>query len=471
MSIYKPMKHQAVSLKRMDKSPIIFDMSDPGTGKTGVQVWAFAKRRKKSGGCALVMAPKSLLRSAWEDDFKKFAPHLKCSVAYAEIREKAFLHEADVYITNTDAAVWLLKQKPAFFKRFDTLIVDEVSAFKHHTSARSKALNKIKKYFKYRSVMSGTPNSNTILDIWNPMQILDDGKRLGTQYFGFRSAVCTPTQTGPKANMLTWEDKPGAEETVFSLIADIAIRHRKEDCIDIPETSLHVVQYHLSDRQKKAYDEMADTQIMNLLSEADKAPAMAARLLGKPFIPSIKVSAINAAVVRTKLLQIASGAVYESPAKYHVVDTGRYELVLDIAEERKHPLIFFLWKHQRDAMVAEAVKRGLKYCVIDGNASANAKNDMVKAYQAGFYDVAFGHPLSCAHGMTLTRGTSAIWPSPPDNLEWFVQGNARQARQGQKEKTEIIVVLAPGTVETRVYANLMNKDMKMSNLLDLFSGA
>lgn len=442
------------------------------TGKTGVQVWAFAARRKKKGGAALVMAPKSLLRSAWEDDFGKFAPHLKCSVAYAEVREKAFLQEADVYITNIDAAVWLLKQKPAFFKRFDTLIIDEVSACKHHTSARSKAVNKIKKYFKYRSVMSGTPNSNTILDIWNPVQILDDGKRLGTQFFGFRSAVCTPTQVGPKANMLDWTDKEGAEETVFSLIADISVRHRKEDCLDIPPTQLYTVQYHLSDRQKKAYDEMAETQIMSLFDKKDIPAVMAARMAGKPFdhLLTAKVSAINAAAVRTKLLQIASGAVYENPGSYHVVDTGRYELVMDLVEERKHPLVFFMWKHQRDQLIEQAKKRGHKYCVLDGTTSASAKNDMVKAYQAGFYDEMFAHPKSAAHGLTLTRGTSTIWTGPPDDLEWFVQGNQRQARQGQKEKTEVIVVLSPGTVETRVYKRLMDKDAKMSNLLDLFSG-
>ena len=78
----------------------------------------------------MIIAPKSLLRSAWEDDFKKFAPQVTVSVAPADKREQAFNTPADVYVTNTDAVNWLAKQDAKFFKRFDTLIVDELSAFK-----------------------------------------------------------------------------------------------------------------------------------------------------------------------------------------------------------------------------------------------------------------------------------------------------------------------------------------------------
>jgi SNF2 family DNA or RNA helicase len=446
------MKHQAASLKIMEHTDVVFDMSDPGTGKTFVQIMAFAKRRKKGGGCALILAPKSLLRSAWEDDFGKFAPQIKCSVASAEVREKAFAADADAYITNIDAVVWLLKQKPVFFKKFDTLVIDEVSAFKHHTSARSKALNKLRKYFRYRSVMSGTPNSNTICDIWNPVQILDDGKRLGSQFFGFRAAVCSAEQVGRQPNMVKWHDKEGAEETIFGLIADIAIRHKFEDCIDIPATHSYTMQYHLTPKQKKAYLEMEATQIMTLKAKS-------------------AVTAINASAVYTKLMQIASGAVYENDTKYHVVDTGRYELIMDLVQDRKHPLVFFLWKHQRDELVALAEKRGLTYCVMDGEATQKERDAMVKAYQNGFYQVMFAHPKSAAHGLTLTRGTSIIWASPTYDLEHFSQGNHRQARAGQKEKTEIIVVLAEGTIEEKVYRRLMEKDAKMSNLLGLFAEA
>ena len=356
-----------------------------------------------------------------------------------------------MYITNTDAVGWLVKQKPAFFKRFSTLIIDEISSFKHSTSQRSKALNKIKKYFPYRRAMSGTPNSNTICDIWNPVQFLDDGKRLGGSFYAFRSSVCVPEQVGPRAEMVQWRDKDGAEEAVFGLIADITIRHEFDKCVDIPKTSINTMSYHMPAKQMKAYQQMEAAQILIMKQEV--------------------VTAINAAAVTTKLLQIASGAVYESPNKYHVVDTGRYELVMDLVAERKHPIVFFLWKHQRDELTRIAEKQGMRYCVIDGNATDKERTEMMAAYQNGMYDVAFCHPQSAAHGLTFTRGNSIIWPSPTYNLEWFVQGNRRQARIGQKEKTEVITLIAPNTIETKVYARCMEKNARMGNLLSLFAEA
>lgn len=446
-------KHQKTSIAFGDKNPCMLDLSDPGTAKTRVQLELFAKRRRKKGGCALILAPKTLLKSAWGNDASEFVPDMKYSLCFADKREKYFAVDADMYITNIDAVNWLVKQKPAFFKKFDTLVIDEITAFKHHTSARSRALSKIKKHFCFRSGLSGTPNSNTICDIWHPALIIDDGKRLGTSFYGFRSNVCIPEQVGPSAQMVKWVDKDGAEEAVFDLLSEITIRHKFEDCIDIPPTHKSTIMYDLPPSQMKAYQEMERTQMLAL--NQSKA----------------SVLAINAAAVTTKLLQIASGAVYESPDKYHLIDTGRYELVMDLVEGRKHPIVFFLWKHQRDELVKEATKRKLRFCVIDGNATDNQRSEMVRAYQAGFYDVMFAHPKTAAHGLTLTKGTSIIWPSPTYDLEWFSQANKRQARAGQTEKTEIIVVLAAGTIETKVYEKLLIKNARMGNLLDLFAEA
>lgn len=450
MTIYKPMTHQVVSIKHNDKSNIVFDVSDPGTGKTFVRIIGFAKRRKAGGGCLLVLAPRSLLRSVWGNDIAKFAPSLRVSVADANNREAAFAEDADVYITNVDAVKWLAERKPAFFARFSELVVDESTAYKHHTSQRSKAAAKIAKHFKYRCCMTGTPNGNTITDIWHQVQILDGGKRLGFSFYKFRDAVCQPTQVGRSAQAIRWNDKEGAEEAVFGLLSDIVVRHKFEDCVDIPANHTYSLDYELSPKQMRAYFEMEQTQMLTL----------------KGKLPS--VLAINAAAVATKLLQISSGAVYDGTGKYAVVDTVRYEMILDLVEQRKHSLCFFFWKHQRDALVAEATKRKVKFAVIDGSTSDRAREEVVTGYQSGAYQVLFAHPKSAAHGLTLTKGTATIWPCPTYDLEVFKQGSKRQHRMGQTAKTETIVIVAKGTIEEKVYELMLGKDARMTNLLELF---
>lgn len=726
MTTYKPMAHQVISIKHNDTSKIVFDTSDPGTGKTYVRIAGFAKRRAKGGGALLVLAPRSLLRSVWVNDIKKFAPQLTTSVAVAANRADAFAADADVYVTNVDAAKFLAEQKPAFFKKFSELVVDECfpagtlvdtpygqspislikvgdlvntsagplpvtntfmsqskllvrlelengteiyctenhpiatgegwrnagdcngllavqldfhqqsqsraallqqtmredgflgeypssgtgradcengqvppgqtvleqrrflpgndesqtqcsaqvvgaqaedsrgkrsdesardddardapghmdstapnpdeptarkrvpellqgglcerqaeedsgnrrefahvaqtlgceaghisgltrvvsvsrhelgnpvhvynlqvdgphdysventlvhncTAFKHHTSQRSKALAKVAKHFEFRCCMTGTPNSNSITDIWHQAYILDAGRRLGNSFYKFRDAVCTPHQVGRAAQAIKWEDKEGAEEVVFGLLSDIVIRHKFEDCVDIPANHQYSLDYDLTPKQLKAYLEMEATQMITLKGK------------------SAAVLAINAAAVATKLLQVASGAVYDGMGGYQTIDTARYELVLDLVQQRKHSLVFFLWKHQRDALIAEAEKRGITFAVIDGSTSDRDRDEIVQGYQAGVYQTIFAHPKSAAHGLTLTKGTATIWSSPTYDLEIFKQGSKRQHRMGQTQKTETIVILAKGTIEERVWELLQGKNVRMTNLLDLFN--
>ena len=419
------------------------------TGKTRVQIELFAARRAAGGGAALVIAPKSLLRSAWEDDFKKFAPQVTVSVAPADKREQAFNTPADVYVTNTDAVNWLVKQDAKFFKRFDTLIIDELSAFKHHTSGRSKAMNKIKKHFKYRYGLTGTPNSNTITDLWHQMFILDDGQRLGKSFYQFRNSTQTPEQVGPQANMLKWTDKPGAEIAVGGMIQDMVVRHKFEECIDIPANHEYSVPYHMPPKQAKLYQQFEKNAVAALSS-------------GKV------ISALNAAGVMTKLMQIASGASYSEGLEgedYVSIDTSRYELVADLAEQRDHSVVFFNWQHQKDHLITEFNKKGLTYAVIDGSTTDKQRKEAVDLFQQGFYRVLLAHPQSAAHGLTLTKGTATIWASPTYNLEHWLQGNRRIYRAGQTQKTETIVVLAPGTVEDKVFQKLSDKNVRQSNML------
>lgn len=453
----KPMAHQVKSLAHDKKSSLVFDMSDPGTGKSYVRICAFAERRRKGGGCLLVLAPRSLLRTAWANDFAKFAPDMRVSVATADNRADAFAADADVYITNHDAVKQLVKMKPAQLAKFDELVIDEATAYKHHTSQRSKAALKISrlKHIKRKSVLTATPTSNGICDIWHLVLLLDGGQRLGPLFFNFRSSVCEPEQVGHNAHAIKWHDKPGAEEAVFGLISDIVMRHKFEDCVDIPATHQYTVDYELTPKQWKAYKTMELTQLLPLLDPKAKKTQV--------------LTAVNAAAVATKLLQIASGAVYTEAGKFQVIDLARYETIIDMAAERRHPLIYFFWQHQRDALIAEATKRGMTYCVLDGDTADAKRNALVQDYQRGAYDVMFAHPASAAHGLTLTNGTSTIWTGPTYNLEWFKQGNKRQARIGQKYKTEVVVCLAKDTIEERVYNEiLMPKDKRMGNLLDLF---
>ena len=87
----------------------------------------------------LVLAPLSILQASWGDDIKVHAR--STTVAYARNRAKAFESNAQIIITNHDAAKWLVKNQHVL-DEFDTLCIDEFTAFKNKDSQRSKAIKK-----------------------------------------------------------------------------------------------------------------------------------------------------------------------------------------------------------------------------------------------------------------------------------------------------------------------------------------
>ena len=434
------MAHQTASLKFMAGKKVVFDASDPGTGKTYVEIMDFARQHKKDKKAALVVCPKSLMHAAWANDIKKFAPHLRVSLCYAKNRAAALNADADVFIVNVDGVKDLLKQGKKFYAKFGRLIIDESTAFKHHTSQRSKAMAKLSQHFEYRRCMSGTPSSNGICDLWHQYYILDGGKRLGPSYFGFRAACCTPTQNGPSAQHIKWTDKPGIEIMVAELVKDITIRHKFEDCVDIPENHKYALSIQLTPSHMAMYNELQEDSLAVMRETT--------------------ITAINAASLATKLLQTASGAVYNDEGGYSLVGTERYELALDLVEERAHSIVFYQWDHQLQELTKGAHARKLKFAVWNPD-----HPEVADEFQAGQYQVLFAHPQSAGHGLTLTKGTATIWASPTYNLEHYLQGLKRVHRIGQKDKTETIVIVAEGTIDEKVWTALQAKNVKMTNLL------
>lgn len=446
-----PMPHQQTSIEFSRRNPRVLDFSDPGTGKTFVRIAMAVERvNKNPKHKILILCPRTLMTTVWVNQFRQYAPTIAVVACPAITRAEAFSSEASVYVVNHDGVNWL-KTQTKLLAEFDEIVIDESTAFKHHTSQRSKALAHFIKRFKYRTLMTGTPNTVSIVELWNQARMTDDGQRLGILFHQFRSTVCMPIQRGKSLRALEWADIDGAEEAVFGLIKDITIRH-KRDLLDLPPTQVYEVNFTLPPRVRKDYDSFV----------ADKVLAKRNKL----------VVGINAAVLRGKLLQLCSGAVYGSgetdEERIVPIMLERYELAIQLASESPGALVYFFWRHQRDALVMLAEKRNMRFAVMDGFTTDDERIQIEHDYQNGVYDVLFAHPKTVAHGVTLTYGSRTIWASPTDNLEWFVQGNLRQARKGQQRSTEIITIMAPNTLEDRVYHEVLKgKQARLDNLLDL----
>jgi len=390
--------------------------------------------------------------AAWAVDIEKFGSGLTASLAYADNREEAFRLKSDIVITNIDAVKWLASN-PKLLKDFDHCIIDESTAYKHPTSQRSKALLKIRKHFQHRYCMTGTPNPISVIELWNPMMFVDDGARLGTSYFKLRNAMQTPTQVGPDPRHLRWDDKPGAAQAVDELISDITIRHAFEDVMtDVPANHRDTKLFQLSRRAKQLYTQMENDAVL--------------------LFENSVVNAVHAASMRTKLLQLASGAVYSGNGDrhYELIDNQRYGLIADLVDEREHSVVFFNWTHQRDELSKEFDKRGYSFALIDGSVSDRERDRIVQDFQRGTYKTLLLHPKTGAHGLTLTQADTTIISSPIYEADLLKQAIHRVYRGGQTKATNTILVEAADTVERQVYERLFAKEERMIDLLELIKG-
>ena len=440
MPKYKPYSHQQQTINFYKRRDRAYDASDMGCGKTfcvihDVENRLYANPKSKT----LILAPKSLLETVWQNDFNKFTPHIITSVAIApeQKRLEAFETPANVYITNVDALVWLANKPASFWDEFETIVVDESTAIKND-SGRTKAALKIRKYFKYRRCLSGTPTAGLLTDLFYQYLFLDDGASLGTSFTKFRNQVLISKQTGPHPKMVTWSNKPGREKILAHILKPMTIRHILEDVVDMPPTVKYTYKFKLNSAMRKAYDEMKNSAQVTLATGT--------------------VNAINAAALTTKLLQCASGAVYDSETgDKHLVDTQRYDLVLDLIQQTDHSVVFYNWKSQREYMTQQADKRKIVYTFIDGTVSFKARKQIIDDYQAGKYETIFLQLKSSSHGLTLTKATHTIWTCPSYLSDYYKQANRRVYRIGQDKRTTVINIEAEDTLDHVVYEKLDGK--------------
>lgn len=454
-SVIRPrMSHQQATIDKLHEcGGTLLITSDAGTGKTRCVLDYFAETlaawqhdRVGPRPRLIVFAPLTILQAAWGADIEEWQPDLTYSVAYSTNRLKAFQADTDIVLTNHDAVKQIVKDPKfaPYLTAFTHMCIDEFTAYKNKDSQRSKAMLQFSKQFNSKVLMSGTPDTNGILDMWHPMVILDGGQRLGKRFYAFREQVCTPKFNG-FAN--EWVPKDTATDTVAMAIADINIRFKLEDCVDMPERTERTMMVELSPKVMKAYKQLADTKM--LLTEDGLLKAQ------------------HAGTLVRKLLQVCTGAAYDGEGNAISVHTERYDLVMDLIAEREASLVAFNYTHERDYLVEQADKLGFTYGVIDGETPMSVRTEIVAAMQAGKLRVVFGQPASMSHGLTLTRAKTIIWCSPTYNAEHYVQFNARIYRKGQDAKTEIIRIAAKNTWEPAVYQRLGGKVENMNALLEL----
>ena len=183
-----------------------------------------------------------------------------------------------------------------------------------------------------------------------------------------------------------------------------------------------------------------------------------------------RITAVNAAGLINKLLQISQGVAYTEDREVVEFDvSNRFSELLDVVNATPRKVIVFVpFKHALERVEQDLIKAGISVATIHGGTPAGTRAQYIKRFQTeDDPKVIMLIPQAAAHGITLTRADTIVWWGPIASAELYMQGNARAHRAGQKHPVTVVRIQG-SAVERRVYAMLDGKVDLHQGLVELY---
>lgn len=412
--------YQVTMADHIVRNPFCATWCGLGGGKTGAtldaidQLFVYGEIRR-----VLVVAPKRVAKLSWPGELSAWSfctgyTHQVHTGNRAKI--KATLQNGEpvhLDFLNWDNLPWLVETFGAKKSTWlwDMVVLDEASVFKKPSTARFKALRKIRRIVSRLVELTGTPSSNGLLNLWTQAFLLDQGERLGKTYGAYQQAYFTvdpATMYSEHPKLIPKDD--GVFDRISEKLSDLVIVVDPSEYLDVKTPRYNPLRVELTPKLRDQYSQFEN----ELFIELEKTGG--------------DIEAPNMAVLKGKLAQFCNGAIYDKDRRAHEVHGLKLDVLKELQETSTEPLLVaFQFRHDWDR-----IKRTL-------GKSATLFNDdpgIIDAWNAGDIPFLCAHPASIGHGLSLQHGgNQVLWFGATWNLEHFLQfnervGGVRQAQSG-----------------------------------------
>lgn len=442
-----------------------------GGGKTLSVLTSLATIRPS--GHILLVAPINIARSTWIDEIEKWNFPLRTRSLIVNEKDKkltkakrleryqeALTAPPTMYFINQELIHDLIDNMPVVKENgqktliwpFPTVIVDESQGVKSPSSRRFKSLKTVSPAILRMIQLTGTPTPQSLLDLWSQVFLLDEGRALGQTFTAFKDTYFKPTMH-VNNRPVKWEPLPGAKEEIYARVKHLVMSGENTN-IPLPQENIDQIAVRMPLDLMDAYKAFKKEMVLDLIEPDPLKPG------------TITITADNAAILHSKLIQFASGTMYtgENHAKdYAVIHQEKLEMTDYLIRNNGGSPVIVAYKFQSDR---EELKR---YMAEQGHAAEvfDGSRDMTKRWNAGQIPVLLLQPASAAHGVNLQHGGhTLIWYTLPDSLEHYQQTNARLTRIGQKNSVQIYELITKGTRDERLPQSLARKAGVQNDFLD-----
>lgn len=443
---HKPFKHQVATVEFLLRNKRAFVLSDIGTGKTLCPLWAadilMTLGRIKR---VLIVTPLSTVNSVWSQEIFENMPHRSFAVAHGSPQKRldAINSNADFVIINHDGIKGCFRELIA--AKFDIVVIDELTAFKNMTTDRTDIMYRIANKATAVWGMTGamTPNSPTEsysqAKIVNPMN-----PHLPRYYTQFKNLVVTevmPHVFVPTANAMNH----------VHAIAQPAIRFERDKCLDLPPVLKQDYRVEMSKEQGEAYEKIKK----ELYLEYEEGT----------------ITAVNAGVKFSKLLQVSAGSVKDDLGKVlHLDISPKFNSILESFEEsgRTKLIVVSAFKASVERLYEMLLKEKIKVGYVHGGVKSDTRGQLIHDLQKGDLQVLVLQPQAMAHGITLTAANTIVWQSFVASGEVYNQMNGRITRAGQTRK-QYVRHLISSEADRHIVSILNRKISVLNGIMSLFA--
>lgn len=465
---WKPHEYQKKAIRFLLKHAAGALFLDPGLGKTSILLACIKLlKQKKIIDKVLLIAPVRVCYNVWPKEINKWTDFngLKYVILHGPKKDELLQEEADIYIINPEGLDWLLgvekikittktgrvkTQVRVDMRRwkklgFDTLVIDELSKFKHQSSNRFKSLKLVLRTFRRRWGLTGSPAANGLLDLFGQCYILDEGNALGQYVTHYRRNYFNPSYDG-----YSWVLKEGADDKIYKRLAPLALRMDADDYLKMPKVVENNIYVDLPPEAYAVYSELEDELIAQI---ADKT-----------------VVAANSGVASIKCRQVAGGSIFLDPEIGQLVKVSKkrewvtlhdekiYVLESLIEELQGSPLIVaYHFKHELARLLEHF---GKDTPVIGSGVAAKKTDKIIEQWNTGKMPLLFVHPQSAAHGLDGLQyvGSHVCLFAMTFDYDHYDQLIRRLRRQGNKSARVFVHhIMARGTVDEQMYEALKSK--------------
>lgn len=428
---YTPRDFQSTAMGFIMDTPRGNLWADMGMGKTVSTLsaldalWLIGSRFYP----ALVIAPLRVARGVWPAEVQKWdhlnGMRVSAIVGGEAARRDALKRPADVYTINFENLPWLVKLVGNDWP-FKIVIADESTNLKgfrlRKGGIRAAALSKIASKTGRWINLTGTPATNGLTDLWGQNWFIDHGKRLGLSYTAFEQRWFTRNQYTHQIKPL-----PHAQEEIIAAMSDVTLSLKSTDYFDVREPFEHIVPVELPLPARKLYRQMEDELAIELEGQ--------------------EIEALSAAAKSQKLLQIASGAIYDAEHEWKLVHREKLEALQSILNDLAGNPLICAYHFQSDLA---RIKKQFPFA-----RELHTQKDE-DDWNKGKIKLLLLHPDSAGHGLNLQDGGHHIaFFSHWWRLESFLQaieriGPVRQLQSGYDRLTYIHHIVATDTVDEDV---------------------